>query len=106
MRGTVHAARSGRETAGVRRSIDYDALEPDDLPVLDDGDDDERAAPLSWTLAVSDDYTDAEPRVVLTVEELGQAGYGLTAHLTPAKARRLRDALRRALKEIGEDPGA
>jgi hypothetical protein len=90
----------------VRRSIDYDALEPEDLPVLDDGDDDERATPISWNVAVSDDYTDTTPRVVLTVEETGQAGYGLVAHLTPAKARRLRDALRRALKEIGEDPGA
>ncbi len=91
----------------MRRSIDYDALEPEDLPVLDDGDDDdERATPISWNVAVSDDYTDTAPRVVVTVEETGQAGYGLVAHLTPAKARRLRDALRRALKEIGEDPGA
>ena len=90
----------------MRRSIDYDALEPDELPLLDDGGDDDRAAPVSWTLAVSDDYTDTTPRVVLTVEEIGQAGYGLTAHLTPVKARRLRDALRRALKEIGEDTGA
>ncbi len=90
----------------MRRSIDYDALDPAELPVLDDGDDDERAAPISWNLAVSDDYTDALPRVVLTVEELGQAGYGLVAHLTPERARRLRDALRRALREIGEDTGA
>jgi hypothetical protein len=90
----------------VRRSIGYDALEPEDLPVLDDGDDDEHATPISWTLAVSDDYTDLQPRVVLTVEELGRAGYGLVAHLTPDKARRLRDTLRRALREIGEDAGA
>ena len=90
----------------MRRSIDYDALDPDELPLLDDGDDDERAAPISWNLSVSDDYTDAVARVVLTVEETGQAGYGLVAHLTPAKARRLRDGLRRALKEIGEDTGA
>jgi hypothetical protein len=89
----------------VRRAIDYDALDPDQLPLLDDGEDDERATPIAWNLAVSDDYTDAEPRVVLTVEEIGRAGYGLVAHLTPAHARRLRDALRRALKEIGEDTG-
>ncbi len=90
----------------MRRSIDDDAIEPDELPTLDDGSDDEQATPVSWTLAVSDDYTDANARVVLTIEELGRAGYGLVAHLSPAKARRLRDALRRALREIGEDAGA
>lgn len=90
----------------MRRSIDYDALDPDELPVLDDGGDEEHATPIAWNLAVSDDYTDATARVVLTVEEVGHAGYGLVAHLTPAKARRLRDGLRRALKEIGEDTGA
>ena len=90
----------------MRRAIDYDALGVDDLPLLDDGDDDERATPIAWNIAVSDDYADAEPRVVLTVEELGRAGYGQVAHLTPTMARRLRDALRRALREIGEDPGS
>ena len=89
----------------MRRAIDYHALEPGDLPLLDDGEDDERATPIAWNVAVSDDYVDTEPRVVLTVEEIGQAGYGLVAHLTPSMARRLRDALRRALREIGEDPG-
>ena len=96
----------GARLRHVRRAIDYDALDPEELPLLDDGEDDERATPISWNLAVSDDYTDAEPRVVLTLEELGRAGYGLVAHLPPAKARRLRDALRRALREIGEDTGA
>ena len=38
---------------------------------------------LSWAVAISDDYDDAEPRVVLTVEEVGNAGAGLIAHLTP-----------------------
>jgi hypothetical protein len=90
----------------VRRAIDYHALEPDELPLLGDGEDDERAAPISWNVAVSDDYVDGEARVVLTVEELGHAGYGHVAHLSPAMARRLRDALRRALREIGEDQGA
>jgi hypothetical protein len=89
----------------VRRAIDYHAIEPDQLPTFDDGDDDEQATPIAWNVAVSDDYLDAEPRVVLTVEELGRAGYGLVAHFTPDMARRLRDALRRALREIGEDPG-
>ena len=46
-----------------------------------------------------------EPRVVLTVEEAGRAGLGLVAHLAPATARRLRVALRDALREIGEEPG-
>ena len=31
-------------------------------------------APVSWAVAISDDYDDAEPRVVLTVEEVGRAG--------------------------------
>ena len=90
----------------MRRAIDYHAIDPDELPLLDDGEDDERATPIAWNVAVSDDYIDSEPRVVLTVEEIGHAGYGLVAHFTPTMARRLRDALRRALREIGEDPGA
>ncbi|MDP1807627.1 MAG: hypothetical protein Q8K72_20785, partial [Acidimicrobiales bacterium] len=60
---------------------------------------------LSWAVAISDDYDDSEPRVVLTVEEVGNPGAGLIAHLSPAIARRLRVALRDGLKEIGEDPG-
>ena len=87
----------------MRRSIDYDSFGPDDGPVLDDGA--ERATAISWNVAVSDDYADTEPRVVLTVEEVGHAGYGMVAHLTPSMARRLRDALRRALREVGEDTG-
>jgi hypothetical protein len=57
-------------------------------------------------VAISDDYDDTEPRVVLTVEEVGRAGEGLVAHLGPEHVRRLRVALRDALREIGEDPGA
>jgi hypothetical protein len=60
---------------------------------------------LSWAVAISDDYDDAEPRVVLTVEEVGSPGAGLVGHLTPEMARRLRLALRDAMREIGEDPG-
>ena len=41
----------------------------------------------------------------LTVEEVGRAGYGLVAHLSPEIARRLRGAVRDALAEMGEDPG-
>jgi hypothetical protein len=56
-------------------------------------------------VAISDDYDDAEPRVVLTVEEVGAPGTGLVAHLGPEHARRLRRALHDALREIGADPG-
>ncbi|MBI4932647.1 MAG: hypothetical protein HY828_02140 [Actinobacteria bacterium] len=85
----------------MRRSIDDHPFSEDDLP---EGADD--AMRLSWAVAISDDYDDAEPRVVLTVEELGSPGAGLVAHLTPEMTRRLRVALRDALREIGEDPGS
>lgn len=81
----------------MRRSIDVVQIELGDMPEgLDD------VAPLSWTVAVSDDYDDAEPRVQLTVERLGEAGEGLVAHLSPTNARRLRQALADALREVGE----
>lgn len=44
-------------------------------------------------------------RVVLTLEEIGQAGAGVIAHLAPDTARRLRGAVAAALRELGEDPG-
>jgi hypothetical protein len=84
----------------MRRSID-DAT--DDHP-----DDDDERPPVSWAVALSDDCDACgmgEPRVVLTMEEVGRAGLGLVAHLAPATARRLRTALAAALKEIGEEPG-
>ncbi len=82
----------------MRRSIDVVQLDLSEHPEgLDDG-------PVAWTVAVSDDYDDAEPRVQLTVEPLGGAGEGLVAHLSAANARRLRTALADALKEIGEQP--
>ena len=84
----------------MRRSIDDQPFTVDDLPP---GADD--ATPVSWAVAISDDYDDAEPRVVLTVEEVGRAGAGLVAHLGADHVRRLRQALRDALHEIGEDPG-
>ena len=84
----------------MRRSIDDHPFTEDDLP---EGADD--AMRLSWAVAISDDYDDAEPRVVMTVEEVGAPGEGLVAHLTPDMARRLRVALRDALREIGEEPG-
>jgi hypothetical protein len=87
----------------MRRSIDDHPFDPADLPPADG--DDELVA-VSWAVAISDDYGDGEPRVVLTVEEVGRAGRGLVAHLDAAIARRLRTALRDALVEIGRDPGA
>jgi hypothetical protein len=82
----------------VRRSIDDHQEDPPD------GEDDLQR--VSWAVAISDDYDDAEPRVVLTVEEVGRAGAGVVTHLAPGAARRLRLALRDALRELGEDPGA
>ena len=84
----------------MRRSID-DSI--DDHPA----DDDERP-PVSWAVALGDDCDACgmgEPRVVLTLEEVGRAGLGLVAHLSPATARRVRKAIADALKEVGEEPG-
>lgn len=86
----------------MRRSIDDYPFAEDDLPPDADELDIQR---VSWGVAISDDYEDAGPRVVLTVEEVGNAGAGLIAHLSPSLARRLRLALRDALAEVGEDPG-
>ena len=83
----------------MRRSIDDMPLTSADLPT---GADD--AMEVSWAVAVCDDYDDAEPRVQMTVERVGDAGNGLVAHLSPTNARRLRTALADALKEIGEQP--
>jgi hypothetical protein len=85
----------------MRRSIDDYPFDPADGV---GGDDD--LARISWAVAIADDYDDAEPRIVLTVEEVGRAGQGLVAHLSPTIARRLRAALKDALHEIGEDPDA
>ncbi|MEZ5143046.1 MAG: hypothetical protein R2726_11085 [Acidimicrobiales bacterium] len=86
----------------MRRSIDDHPFDPADHPP---GAEDADLAPLSWAVAITDDYDDARPRVVLTVEEAGRPGAGLVAHLPPANARRLRTALRDALRELGEEPG-
>ena len=81
----------------MRRSIDDRPLSLADLP---SGADD--VAELSWAVAVCDDYDDATPHVVLTLEPLGRPGEGLAAHLSPDHARRLVPALSDALREIGE----
>jgi hypothetical protein len=87
----------------MRRSIDDHPFDPADDPVVADDPDLQH---ISWAVAIADDYDDATPRIVLTVEEIGRAGAGLIAHLQPRDARRLRVALRDALREIGEDQGA
>ena len=84
----------------MRRSIDDYPFDEADRPAGS-----EDAARLSWAVAISDDYDDAEPRIVLTLEEVGRPGAGLVAHLGPDLVRRLRGALRDALREIGEEPG-
>jgi hypothetical protein len=86
----------------MRRSIDDHPFDPAADPVVAEDPD---LQPVSWAIAISDDYDDAEPRVVLTVDEIGRPGGGLVAHLLPAEARRIRVAIRDGLREIGEDPG-
>lgn len=82
----------------MRRSIDDSR---DDHPEGDD-----ERPPASWAIGMSDDCEGCDDlRVVLTLEEVGRAGYGVVAHLAPDTARRLRAAIGDALKELGEDPG-
>ena len=65
--------------------------------------DDEDKAQLAWAVATLDDCDACNDlRVEVTFEEVGQAGAGLVAHLSPATARRLRALLGAALKDIGE----
>ncbi len=80
----------------MRRSIDEG---------LADGGGGKETVACSWSVMVSDDYDDAVPRVALTVEEIGRRGEGLTVHLSPEAARRMRRALELALAETGEPPG-
>jgi hypothetical protein len=83
----------------VRRSIDDYPFTTADLPPSDD-----ELQQLSWAVAISDDYDDAEPRVVLTVEEVGSPGEGLShTHRRPRP--RLRVALRGASARSANSPG-
>jgi len=86
----------------MRRSIDDRPFAEGDLP--DTWEEDDLTA-VSWGVAISDDYEDAEPRIVLTVEEMGRPGTGLVAHLPAGVARRLRGALADGLGELGEPIG-
>ena len=65
--------------------------------------DDPERAQVSWAVAVMDDCDECvEPRIELTVEEVGRPGAGIVGHLAPNTARQLRAALKTALREIGE----
>jgi hypothetical protein len=83
----------------VKQSIDFSL---DDHP-----DDDEERVRTAWAIAIVDDCDGcADVRIELTLEERGRSGEGVTGHLAPASARRVRRALAAALREVGEDPGA
>ncbi|MBM16957.1 MAG: hypothetical protein QF628_04895 [Acidimicrobiales bacterium] len=86
----------------MRRSIDDHPFNSTDYPP---GFEEADLTPISWAVAISDDYDDAMPRALLTVEKVGSAGRGLVAHLGPDIARRLRRSLHDALAEMGEGPG-
>ena len=87
----------------MRRSIDDRPFDPGDYPPHYE---EEELTPVGWAVAISDDYGDAQPRVIITVEEPGRPGQGLVGHLKSDVARRLRVALRDGLTELGEDPGS
>jgi hypothetical protein len=79
----------------MKKLADYGA---DDHPP-----DDPERAQAAWSVVLLDDCEGCDDlRVEVTLEEAGQAGRGVVAHLAPATARRLRAALATALKEMGE----
>ncbi|MGI8984603.1 MAG: hypothetical protein ACR2HM_08755 [Acidimicrobiales bacterium] len=64
---------------------------------------DPERAQAAWSVVLFDDCEGCDDlRVELTLEEAGEAGRGVVAHLAPATARRLRAALASALREMGE----
>jgi hypothetical protein len=82
----------------VKQSIDFAF---DDHPADDD------KPRTAWAVAAVDDCDGCgDLRVELTLEDEGGHGTGVTAHLAPATARRLRAALAAGLREVGEDPGS
>lgn len=86
----------------MRQSIDFSF---DDHSGGDEGED-ERPRSV-WAVAVIDDCEGcADPRVEVTLEEEGAPGTGVSAHLSPATARRIRAALAAGLKVIGEPTGS
>ena len=82
----------------MKKSIDFSL---DDHPQGD-----EERLRTAWAVAVVDDCEGcADLRVELTLEEEGRNGTGVTAHLSPASARRIRGALAAGLREVGEPVG-
>jgi hypothetical protein len=76
---------------------------------IDDGFDDHppggEEVRASWAVAITDDCDECDDvRVQLTLEEEGRRGTGVSAHLSPREARRLRAALTTALRQLGQDP--
>jgi hypothetical protein len=64
--------------------------------------DDPERAQIAWSVAAVDDCDECgDVRVTLTLEEIGNPGAGLVAHLSPGTAKQLGAALARALTEIG-----
>ena len=85
------------DSTAVKQSVDFDF---DDHP-----DDDERPR-TAWAVSVTDDCDGCNDlRVEVTFEEEGRPGTGVTAHFSPATARRIRAAIASALREIGEERG-
>lgn len=81
----------------MKKSIDFGL---DDHPEGDD----ERPR-TAWVVSVVDDCDGcADLRVEVNLEEEGRGGTGVTAHLSPVSARRLRAAVAAALREIAEEP--
>jgi len=82
----------------VKKSVEFSF---DDHP-----EDDDEHARVAWAVAITDDCDACNDlRVEITFEEAGRSGTGLTAHLAPATARRLRAAIASALRELGEEEG-
>ena len=80
----------------MKKLIEYGR---DDHPEDEDSDKSQAA----WAVAITDDCVDCgDIRVELTLEEVGRAGYGQVAHLSPDGARRLGEALAKALRELGQ----
>lgn len=81
----------------MRKLVEYGR---DDHP-----DNDPERAQLAWSVGLLDDCEGCLDtiRVEVVLEELGRPGTGLSAHLDPATARRLRGALTVALRQVGED---
>ena len=81
----------------MRRSI-AEGIAP--APLSEDADDD--LVDHAWAVSVADDFDDANPRVVVLVEERGNTESGHAMVLDPGGVRVLRAALALALKELGE----